>query len=120
MTSVLWIVNIVLAVAFAASGLMKATQSTETLVARGMKWASSFQPRLVTGIGIVEVVGAVGLIVPKLTGVAPALTPLAAVGLLAAMIVAVILHQRRREGYTPALVLAILCAVSAVLGFAFL
>jgi hypothetical protein len=82
-----------------------------------MKWASGFRPALVTGIGLVEVVGAIGLFLPKLTGIAPALTPLAAVGLFVTMIFAIVLHQRRRESYVPALVLAILCAVSAVLGF---
>ncbi|BDZ50720.1 hypothetical protein GCM10025867_29610 [Frondihabitans sucicola] len=117
MTTVLWILNIVLAVAFLASGIMKATQPTDALVGRGLTWAAGFQPKTVKGIGVVEIVGAVGLILPRLTGVATALTPLAAVGLFVTMIFAIVLHQRRRESYTPALVLAILSAVSAVLGF---
>ncbi|MCU1526311.1 MAG: DoxX family rane protein [Frondihabitans sp.] len=117
MTVILWILNIVLALVFLASGLFKATQPTDVLVARGLKWAAGFRPSLVTGIGLVEVVGAIGLFLPKLTGLAPVLTPLASVGLLATMICAIVLHQRRRESYLPALVLAVLCAISAVLGF---
>jgi hypothetical protein len=52
---------------------------------------------LATFIGICEVAGAFGLILPAATGTAPILTTLAAVGLATIMILAIGLHLRRKE-----------------------
>ena len=62
--------------------------------------------------------GAIGLIVPWLTGIAPILTPLAAVGLALVMAGAVATHVRRKEQFVPPLVLGIIAVVVAVLRFA--
>jgi hypothetical protein len=48
-------------------------------------------------IGILEVLGAVGLILPALTDILPILTPLVAVGLTLTMVGAAITHFRRGE-----------------------
>lgn len=117
MTIALWILNIVLALAFLAAGLMKIARPKAALAGSGMGWVEDFSDSAVKGIGAIEVVGAIGLIVPMATGIAVILTPLAAVGLVLVMAGAVVVHQRRREPIVPPLVLGVISAVSAVLGF---
>lgn len=113
----LWIINALLAVAFLGAGAMKALRPKTALAENGMAWVEDFSPAAIKLIGIAEVLGAVGLIVPLLTGVAPVLTPIAATALAVIMFGAVIVHIRRKETATPAIVLTVLPIVSAVLGF---
>jgi uncharacterized membrane protein YphA (DoxX/SURF4 family) len=97
MNIALWIVQILLAVAFLGSGLMKLTQPKDKIAA-SMAWAADFSPTAIKLIGLVEVLGALGLVLPALTGIATILTPLAAVGLALVMVGAAITHARRGEG----------------------
>jgi hypothetical protein len=99
------------------AGLMKLAQPREKLVSSGMGWAEDFSPGAVKAIGAVEVLGAVGLVLPPLVDVAPVLAPLAALGLALTMAGAVVVHVRRREPFVPALVLGVLALVVAVLRF---
>jgi len=92
----LWIVQILLTVAFLGAGAMKLLQPKEK-VAASMAWAESFSPTAIKLIGLVEVLGALGLVLPALTGIAPILTPLAATGLALVMVGAVVTHARRDE-----------------------
>lgn len=92
----LWIVQIVLAAAFLAAGAMKLAQPRERQVAR-MKWVEDVPETGIKAIGALEVVGAIGLILPGALGIAVLLTPLAAVGLAALMLGAAGLHARRSE-----------------------
>ncbi len=96
MNIALWVVQILLAVAFLGSGLMKLTQPKEK-IATSMAWAADFSPRAIKLIGLVEVLGALGLVLPAVTGIAPILVPLAAVGLALVMVGAAITHARRGE-----------------------
>ena len=98
MNVVLWIIAGLLAAAFAASGLMKLTQPKPKLAASGMAWTEDFSDGQVKGIGVVELLGALGLILPAALGIAEVLTPLAAVGLALTMVGAAITHIRRKEG----------------------
>lgn len=113
----LWIVNGLLALAMLGGGAMKLLTPKETLAARGMAWTEDFSAGAVRGIAALEAAGAIGLILPLLTGIAPILTPLAGAGLMIIMIGATVVHLRRREAFAPALVLALLAAASAVIGF---
>jgi uncharacterized membrane protein YphA (DoxX/SURF4 family) len=112
MNLVLWILAGVLAVAFFAAGLTKLTQPKEKLAAT-MGWVEDFSPGTVKLIGALEVLAAIGLILPAALDIVPVLVPLAAVGLVALMVGAAITHARRRE--TPMiainLVLLLLAAV---------
>ena len=67
-----------------------------------------------TFIGVSEVAGALGLVLPQLTGVLPVLTPLAAVGLAVIMVLATRFHLKRQEPPAMTIVLFILCAIVAV------
>ncbi|KRA24421.1 DoxX family protein [Microbacterium sp. Root61] len=113
----LWILNGLLALAFVAAGIGKVTRPREALIAQGMGYVEDFSTPSVKAIGAIEIVGAVGLILPLATGIAPILTPLAAVGLTITMIGAVVVHVRRKEKATVSIVLGLLSLVSAVLGF---
>jgi uncharacterized membrane protein len=109
MNVVLWIVQGVLAAVFLMAAVMKATQPREKLLER-LPWVDDFSTGTVRFIGVMELLAAIGLILPAVTGVAVFLTPLAATGLVVMMLLAVLTHIRRREPgaivFTAVLVLA--------------
>ena len=111
MNIALWVVQILLALAFAAAGFMKVSQPLEKLSVR-MGWVHSVGERGVRTIGILEILGAIGLILPIALHILPWLTPIAAIGLVLTMIGAAILHVRRNEmaGVAPTIVLLLLAA----------
>lgn len=113
----LWVVNGLLALAFLGAGTMKLLKSKEAIVAGGMRWAEDVSPAGIKAIGAVELLGAIGLILPLLLNIAPVLAPIAAVGLVITMAVAIIVHVRLKEKFIVNLVLGGLALVSAVLGF---
>ncbi len=117
---ILLILNIVLAIAFLLSGGMKLVRPPAALKTTGMMWVDDFTPVNVKLIGAAEVIGAIGLILPLVTGIAPVLSPIAAVCLALVMVGAVIVHARRSESFIPALVLAVLSVLSAIVGFIYL
>lgn len=96
MNVVLWVLQVLLALAFGMAGLLKLTQPVDKLAAR-MGWVNDFSPSIVRAIGLVEFLGAIGLILPALTGILPWLTPLAAVGFVLDMLGAAATHTRRKE-----------------------
>ena len=96
MNIALWIVQILLALAFAMAGIMKVTQPIDRLETR-MGWVKDVGPRGVRLIGSLEILGAIGLILPAVTGILPWLTPVAAVGFALTMGGAMITHGRRGE-----------------------
>ena len=114
MDTALWILQVLLAVAFVGAGLMKLTQP-KAKIAERMAWANDFSDTQVKFIGLVELLGAVGLILPAITRILPILTPLAAVGLVLTMIGAALTHIRRGEMpmVLPNLVLLVLAAIVA-------
>jgi uncharacterized membrane protein YphA (DoxX/SURF4 family) len=112
MNIALWIIAGLLAVAFLASGAMKLIQPKEKL-ASGYGWVEDFSAGTVKAIGTLEVLAAVGLILPAALDIAPVLVPLAAVGLLLLMLGASITHLRRHEAQGMVVTLVLL-AVAAV------
>lgn len=97
MNIVLWIIAAVLAAAFLGAGLMKVSQPKQKLAAAGMGWAEDFSARAVKLIGTLEILAAIGLILPAALSIAPVLVPLAALGLGLIMVGAVLTHLRRKE-----------------------
>jgi uncharacterized membrane protein YphA (DoxX/SURF4 family) len=92
----LWIVQAVLAALFAMSGLGKVVQPKEKLAGK-YPWMQDVSQEMVRFIGVMEVLGAIGLIVPATVGIAPVLTPIAAVGLTVLTVLAAAIHIRRKE-----------------------
>ena len=110
-----WVAQVLLAVAFLGAGAMKLMQPKEKL-AKNMGWVEDFSQPTVRIIGALEVLGAIGVVLPALTGILPWLTPLAALGLVLLMAGAVYTHLRREEGsaVVPPAVLLLLAALVAV------
>ena len=96
MNIALWVVQALLALAFGMAGTMKLTQPREKLTTQ-MGWVEDFAPTTVKLIGALELLAALGLILPLLTGILPWLTPLAAIGLVLTMLGAMATHLRRGE-----------------------
>ena len=97
MNLALWIVAIVLAVVFTGSGLMKELVPKDKLVTAGQGWAQDYSQTNIRLIGLAEILGAIGLVLPAVVHIAPILVPLAAVGLVLVMVGAAVVHARRNE-----------------------
>jgi len=93
----LWVLQGLLAAAFLFAGLNKVFRGREQLMKSGMAYVEDLSDNTVKLIGGAEVLGALGLILPAATGIAPIPTPLAATGLAIVMIGAIITHVRRKE-----------------------
>jgi putative oxidoreductase len=96
MKVVLWILQVVLAVAFLAAGAMKLTQPLAAL-AVSLPWTADVPGALVRFIGVAEVLGGLGLVLPAATRILPRLTPIAAAALALDMVFATLFHVMRGE-----------------------
>ncbi|MEV4612923.1 DoxX family protein [Kitasatospora sp. NPDC049258] len=113
MNLTLWIVAGLLAALYLAAGLTKAGQSRAKLLENPrMGWVADHSERSLRLIGLVEILGALGLVLPQATGIAPVLTPIAAAGLAVVQLVAARIHQRRGE-YASLPVNAVLLLLAA-------
>jgi len=92
----LWIIQGMLAAVFMMTGIMKLVQKKEAMADK-MGFVEDFSQQQIYGIGILELMGAMGVILPWATGILPWLTPLAAAGLGLTMIGAFLTHLRRKE-----------------------
>jgi DoxX-like protein len=94
----LWIIAGLLAAIFLVAGTTKSFIPRQKLAkAPGGGWVLDFSDGFVKALGALEILGAVGLILPALLGIVPVLVPLAAVGLCLVMIGAAIVESRRHE-----------------------
>lgn len=112
----LWIAQTLLAAAFAMAGLAKTTQPIPELTAQ-MKWVGEVPPELVRFIGTAEFLGAVGLILPSALRIAPKLTPAAAMGLCAVMLLASGHHARMGDGPETFAINAVLGGLAAAVAW---
>ena len=95
-TIVLWVAQVLLALAFGAAGVMKLSVPVEALAAQ-MNWVNSAPELLVRFIGLAEAAGALGMIVPAATRILPWLTPLAALGFVVIQVLAIATHAMLGE-----------------------
>jgi hypothetical protein len=102
-----------------ATGLMKIVRPKEQLLTMGkpFAWVEDFTPQQIRGLGALEVLGAIGVILPMALRVVPVLGPIAALGLAALQAGAFIVHVRRGEKPYLNLVIFALAGATAVLGF---
>jgi len=96
MNIALWVAQGILALVFLMAGASKLTQPKEKLAER-MGYVDDFSDGTIKLIGTLEVLGALGVVLPKLTGILPVFTPLATVGLALTMVGAALTHLRRKE-----------------------
>lgn len=110
MNLMLWILAFVLAAVFAASGVVKLATARDQQIDR-TPYVEDFPQIVIRGIGVLEILGAIGLLLPGLLDVATLLVPLAGAGLAITMVFAALVHIRRGDGVAaaaPSIVLAIL------------
>ncbi len=96
MNTALWILQGVLAALFLTAGWLKVTKTREKLETF-MPWVQHYATPVVRRVGVAEILGAIGLIVPAAFDVVPWLTPVAASGLALLMALAGIHHVRKGE-----------------------
>lgn len=96
MTVAYWMVAALLALLYLYSGGLKVLRSPAQLRPM-MGWVDTMPLRLVRTIGVLEVLGALGLILPPLTGITPPLALAAATGLVLIQVGAICLHLSRGE-----------------------
>ncbi|MEM7533941.1 MAG: DoxX family protein [Chloroflexota bacterium] len=99
MNIALWVLQAILTMIFLVAGFEKLAKSKDVLKkSERNAWVDSMSTSSIRLIGILEILIAIGLILPHLTGILPWLTPLAAVGFVCTMIGAAILHTQRGDG----------------------
>jgi uncharacterized membrane protein len=92
----LWVAQGLLAIVFSLSGLIKLTRPLYEL-GQSMPWVLSVPTWLVRSIGVVELLGAIGIILPAITRVRPQLVSMAGTGLATVMVLAAGVHISRGE-----------------------
>lgn len=114
MDLLLWIVQALLGPVFAFAGFQHAFRFEAFAARPGMGWARDIGRERMRMTGLLEMAGGTGLVLPAATGILPWLTPLAAAGLAATMLVAALFHLRRGEPVIASAVLLLVAAFIAV------
>lgn len=96
MNGVLWGAQMLLAIGFLATGFAHAFAARDRL-AKQLSWINAVPLPFLRFIGVSELLGAIGLILPMLTGIVPRLVVAAAGGLAIVMLSAIVFHARRQE-----------------------
>jgi hypothetical protein len=107
-----WIVAGLLGVFYLYAGGKKLVQTKEQL-APMMGWVDTVSMRLVRLIGVIEILGVAGLILPRLTSIVPVFSALAAIGFVVLQLFATGLHLSRGEAKVTGLNLALI-AMAAI------
>lgn len=97
MNVILWIVQGLLALMFLMAGAMKLSKPKKDLREKLGDWVDQYSDLSIKLIGLAELLGAIGLILPIAIGFFPLLTPLAAIGLAMTMVGAMKVHYERKE-----------------------
>jgi hypothetical protein len=97
MNMVLWAGQVLVALLFGSAGFVHSVGYEKASANAGMAWMRAMPAAMVKTIGVLEILGAIGLILPALTGILPWLTPLAALLLGVVMVLAIAFHITRRE-----------------------
>ncbi len=112
LTIATWVLSGALALMFLMAGTFKLVKPLADLP---MPTLHAHTPATVKLIGIAEVLGAIGVIVPQAFGILPILAPLAALGLALIQVLAVFAHRKLDEPFSKNIVLALLAIAVAVL-----
>lgn len=109
METTLWIIKGLLAALFLLTGIFKLISSKNQLLEKGMKGLANISIGQIRIIGLLEVLGACGLVLPALLNIYPVLSGIAALGLALTMVVAIRVHQMLKEPIVANLVILALC-----------
>jgi len=110
MKIVKWIPQILLVAAFLMAGIMKSFTPYADIVAQ-LPWVEDYSPAMIKTIGFLELLGALGLILPIIFKKLPFLVPVSAIGLAFTMVGAMFVHFNRGESIWVNLSLLALCVL---------
>jgi putative oxidoreductase len=96
MNIALWVIQALAALAFLGAGFMKSTRPIKKLQ-ENMGWVKATPPVLIRLLGVAEILGGLGLILPAALKLLPWLTPTAAVALAVIMVGAIVVHINEKE-----------------------
>jgi uncharacterized membrane protein YphA (DoxX/SURF4 family) len=118
MNIALWVIQVLLAGMYGMAGSMKAFTPDKVRTNPQMTWAHDKQDGYIRFVGISELLGSVGLIIPALTGILPWLTPLAAIGLALIQVLAIFtVHLPKKEYQViPVNIVLLVLAIVAAYG----
>lgn len=117
MNVLLWTLQITLAAVFTASGLAKISMPRDRLIATGQTGIAPFPMPVVRGTAFCELLGAIGIVAPRLLGVGEFLIPAAAGGLAIVMVGAMASHAHLREPRSVVVnVVIFIAAVTVAIG----
>ena len=114
MNALLWTLQGSLAAIFTVSGLAKISQPKARLIASGQTGVTPFPLPVIRITAFCELLGAIGILLPRLVGVAEFLTPAAAAGYAIVMVGAITSHAYLREPRNVAATVAIFIAAVTV------
>lgn len=110
MNIALWVAQILLAALYGMAGIMKTFQTAKAK--EQLPWAKSRSDGFVRFVGTSELLGALGLVLPLVTGVLPWLAILAAIGLMLIQLLAVFTEHLPKREYNVIPINIVLIAVS--------
>lgn len=108
MNTIIWTSQVLLAVTFLYSGINKSRHSEQQLITKGQTGVVGKSAATIHFIGVIEILGALGLILPWWLGILPVLTPVSAAGFAIIMLLAAPIHYRLREPKNVAINLTLL------------
>lgn len=112
----LWVLQAILAAVFLATGLNKAVKPKAAMI-RMSHWWQAWPAGAIKALGVAELLGVAGLLLPWATGIARVLTPIAAVGLAIVLVGAAATHVRYREyRIVPAVGVLLAAAIIVAVG----
>jgi len=109
MNILLWILQAFLALTFLYSGICKSLLNEKALVKKGQTGVAGLNTWFIKFIGIAEILGAAGLLVPTAFNIMPFLTPIAALCLALIMPFAARIHYKRKELRSMAINVVVFC-----------
>ena len=117
MNTLVWTLQIVLALVFAGAGLVMLVKTQADLSKMFGDWVDNVPAALLKLLGLAELAAGVGLVLPPLVGVFPVLTAFAAAGVVIVMIGAVVIHAGRSE-YPNVAISLTFAAMAGAIAFA--
>jgi uncharacterized membrane protein len=114
METTIWILKGIIALIFTFVGVNKIFRSKATLLDNGMKGLIDLNQQQIKAVGILEVLGAFGLILPTLFNTFPVLSAIAALCLCLTMIVAGWINYKLKLSIIPNIVLLVVCILIAI------
>ena len=111
-----WALSGLLAALFLMAGLAKVRSPHNST--KPMPTLLDYTPGQVRWIGIVEILGAIGIILPALLGILPWLTVVSALGLALIQFLAIFAHRKHNEAFTMNIIVMVVALAVAVLRIA--